>query len=123
MPFCPPHPLQQPQPLTPAEMEMQENLKKSLGERGFFIKDQHLFEKAITDVDGIDQNVGAALRAQGYVFARQLLGECLFRLQEQEISFQEWLRGFNFGDDYQLHLCESCLSEWATKHLGVPGRS
>lgn len=93
-----------------------------MGARWQFIQEQHLYEKNITDVDGINEAAGIP---QGYEYAHQLLGKylSLYRFAGLQTrvqgAFKDWLRQNTNLADEQLRQCESCLREWTEHHLGA----
>ncbi|XP_062429411.1 barrier-to-autointegration factor-like protein [Rhea pennata] len=67
--------------------------------------------KTITEVDGIDEELGSKLAAKGFDKAYILLGQFLL-LKKDALIFQQWLKDTFGASSRQALQCTTCLTEW-----------
>ncbi|NXA42749.1 BAFL protein, partial [Eudromia elegans] len=67
--------------------------------------------KTITEVDGIDEELGHKLAAEGFDKAYILLGQFLL-LKKDAPVFQQWLKEAFGASSRQAGQCATCLTEW-----------
>ncbi|XP_010216551.1 PREDICTED: barrier-to-autointegration factor-like protein [Tinamus guttatus] len=67
--------------------------------------------KTVTEVDGIDEELGSKLAAEGFDKAYILLGQFLL-LKKDVPVFQQWLKETFGASSKQAVQCATCLTEW-----------
>ncbi|KAH0618166.1 hypothetical protein JD844_017156 [Phrynosoma platyrhinos] len=73
-------------------------------------------DKLITEVGGIDEELGAKLAAKGFDKAYILLGQFLL-LKKECAAFQYWLKLSYGASSSQAEQCALCLLEWCYAFL------
>ncbi|KAJ6655426.1 hypothetical protein lerEdw1_005126 [Lerista edwardsae] len=76
---------------------------------------ERMGDKLITDVDGVSDQLGAKLAANGFDKAYILLGQFLL-LNKESSAFQNWLK-FCGASNSEAEQCSLCLKEWCYAFL------